>query len=135
MSEYATSDDVKACLYTLEQAFKRNLDEVSAERDALNVELQEAHVDCIRLQQEINCLRMDPCQLPHCVKERDRYKSLCAKLAGALGLSRTILNSISNELKSDFNLAHDNMAENACYIASKCEEALADYEKAGRKLQ
>lgn len=36
------------------------------ERDKLKRELEEAHVDCIRLQQEINCLRMEPCQLPKC---------------------------------------------------------------------
>lgn len=38
------------------------------ERDALRV-------DCMRLQQEINCLRMEPCQLPHCVKDRDALRA------------------------------------------------------------
>lgn len=47
------------------------------------------------------------------------------ELVKATKLSLTILNSIANELKSDFNLAHDNMAANACYIAAQCEKALA----------
>jgi hypothetical protein len=38
--------------------------------------IKDLEEDCIRLQQEINCLRMEPCQLPHCVKERDEYKRL-----------------------------------------------------------
>jgi hypothetical protein len=31
--------------------------------------------DCIGFQQEINCLRMEPCQLPHCVEEKDALKA------------------------------------------------------------
>ena len=37
---------------------------------ARSCEICEARMDCIRLQQEINCLRMEPCQLPECVKTR-----------------------------------------------------------------
>lgn len=53
----------------------------NAERDAfgkreteLMAELSEAHADCIRLQQEINCLRMEPCQLPKCVELQEWAK-------------------------------------------------------------
>ena len=33
-------------------------------------------IECIRLQQEINCLRMEPCQLDHCVKDRAKIIAL-----------------------------------------------------------
>ena len=52
--------------------------ELESERDTLKA-------DCIRLQQEINCLRMEPCQLPKCVQEQARGSRLqkalkdCAK--------------------------------------------------------
>lgn len=42
----------------------------------LRTELAEAHDDCIRLQQEINCLRMEPCQLPACAKARKETTDL-----------------------------------------------------------
>ena len=42
---------------------------LEAERNALTTK-------CIELQQEINCLRMEPCQLPHCVQEREKLKAL-----------------------------------------------------------
>ena len=48
----------------------QKLDSIRDERDRLKAELSEAHVDCIRLQQEINCMRMEPCQLPKCVSHR-----------------------------------------------------------------
>lgn len=40
-----------------------------------NEEIDQLEIDCIRLQQEINCLRMEPCQLPACEKnQRDIEK-------------------------------------------------------------
>lgn len=33
-------------------------------------------VDCINLQQEINCLRMEPCQLPRCVALKARAERM-----------------------------------------------------------
>ena len=41
----------------------------------LEAELKEAHIVCAERQQEINCLRMEPCQLPKCVTERDNLKA------------------------------------------------------------
>lgn len=41
---------------------------LKAEQDSLKVAI-------IELQQEINCLRMEPCQLPACVKDRDRLRA------------------------------------------------------------
>jgi len=57
------------------------------ENMVLRGDLEEAHVDCIRLQQEVNCLRMEPCQLPKCVemqKEFEECKVMAARLAEAL---------------------------------------------------
>ena len=51
----------------------QKLDAIRDERDRFKAEVDEAHVDCIRLQQEINCLRMKPCQLPDCVEVRERF--------------------------------------------------------------
>lgn len=48
---------------------------LEADRDRLRAEVEEAHADCIRLQQEINMLRMEPCQLPTCVKTRAEVES------------------------------------------------------------
>lgn len=68
----------------------RIISQLEAERDKLKAELAKAHNDCIQLQQEINCLRMEPCQLPHCEKLKARsdglekhmeyYKSRASKL-------------------------------------------------------
>jgi hypothetical protein len=38
--------------------------------------------DCIRLQQEINCLRMEPCLLPKCVEARAEVERLSGKTGG-----------------------------------------------------
>ncbi len=35
----------------------------------------ELEAKCVELQQEINCLRMEPCQLPKCVAEIDKLKA------------------------------------------------------------
>ena len=55
---------------------------------ARSCEICELEADCIRLQHEINCLRMEPCQLEHCVKERDALKAevdrLTKEVAGTI---------------------------------------------------
>lgn len=34
----------------------------------IRAEMDKTNEACTRLQQEINCLRMEPCQLPHCIQ-------------------------------------------------------------------
>jgi hypothetical protein len=40
--------------------------------EAIDEAVAEINIDRIRLQQEINCLRMSPCQLPGCIEIRDQ---------------------------------------------------------------
>jgi seryl-tRNA synthetase len=57
---------------------EKDYEQCMKDRDRLAADLREAHADCIRLQQEINCLRMEPYQLPKCVAlatEMSRLKS------------------------------------------------------------
>lgn len=56
-------------------SFEKQCKSLEAERDRLKAEVEEAHGDCVRLQQEINMLRMEPCQLPHCISEISRLKA------------------------------------------------------------
>lgn len=57
-------DGLKLAVNTQTDLYRASLAEIDALKE-----------DCIRLQQEINCLRMDPCQLPYCVGERDKLKA------------------------------------------------------------
>lgn len=46
--------------------------------------VEQLQADCVRLQQEINCLRMEPCQLTKCEKlesENTRLRSALEKIA------------------------------------------------------
>lgn len=52
----------------------------SARIEHLTSLLSTEREESIGLQQEINCLRMEPCHLPHCVKERDLWKSKAERL-------------------------------------------------------
>ena len=46
---------------------------IAAELDAVQQEAsKDMAIECQRLQQEINCLRMEPCTLPHCVEAKTK---------------------------------------------------------------
>lgn len=57
---------------------------LAQERDAFGKEEAELKTDCIRLQQEINCLRMKPCQLPDCVADLESLKSIIKGQTGEI---------------------------------------------------
>lgn len=69
-----------------------NCEAVTKERDALKADLQEAYDDCIRLQQEINLLRMEPCQLPRCVALKARAERMKEALEEAVEVAQIAVN-------------------------------------------
>jgi hypothetical protein len=52
---------------------------------------ERAEKDAIERQQEINCLRMEPCQLPHCVARCERAEKQARELAEALTDAHNLL--------------------------------------------
>lgn len=74
------------------------------------------------------CLKMLERQYKDVESERDRLRAQNEELVKVSTLAKIQLNAIANELKSDFNLAHDNMASNACWLAETIEQALKSAE-------
>lgn len=130
--------------------------EVCAERDRLKVEVKEAHMDCIRLQQEINCLRMEPCQLPACeknqrdiekmklsqptsewIKDRDAWKAKADELARDLAVAKLEILGLrggaeffkakAKKLVLVLISIRDNMRDISVF--RECQEALSEYDK------
>lgn len=99
---------------------------------ALQAQLEKERVDCIRLQQEINCLRMEPCQLQHCLEQRADWNKREAEL-------RVELDSLTKESSRWYDGWAQAQADRDAWrqIASKMQEALSwiseEYERGERK--
>jgi hypothetical protein len=88
MSDCEHSELVYAFCLACELAKREKLViQVESQRDSLTQ-------DCQRLQQEINCLRMEPCQLPKCVELQRELD----KVITTLGTERDTFGKIETEL-------------------------------------
>jgi len=96
-----TAPDADQCIREIEQA----LDEA----------VREINEDRMRLQQEINCLRMPPCQLPHC---ENKFKE------GTLKGLEMAMEEANN---------HNGCTDTECLTKSNCGASIANWCRAKAK--